>query len=248
MNRLQLRSEQQESAGCQGEREKAASLPSRALPHAIFAPLHYEPNYAYPLVVWLHGPGDNEYQLRRVMPEISMRNYVAVGPRGTSADGDGFTWCEDGLRATEQAVFESIEVVTARFNIARHRVFLAGYCAGGTMALRLGLLHPGSFAGALSISGPFPLGTSALVRLGAARHLPLFIAQGRQSRVYTAHRTCEELRLFHAAGLSVHLRQYPCEDELTTQMLRDADAWLMEQITGIPAVQDCSDFSDGVLN
>src|SRR4051794_19841644 len=52
---------------------------------AVFAPLHYESNYAYPLLVWLHGPGDDESQLKRIMPLISMRNYVGVGPRGTVA-------------------------------------------------------------------------------------------------------------------------------------------------------------------
>jgi hypothetical protein len=36
----------------------------------------------------------------------------------------------------------------------------------------------------------------------------------------------------------VHLRQYPCGDELTTQMLHDLDAWLMEQVTGMPAATD----------
>ena len=50
--------------------------------HAVFAPLHYEPNYAYPLIVWLHGGGDTEQQLRRVMPFISLRNYVAVAHAG----------------------------------------------------------------------------------------------------------------------------------------------------------------------
>ena len=32
--------------------------------------------------------------------------------------------------------------------------------------------------------------------------------------------------------MSITLRQYPCGAELTTQMLRDMDVWMMEQITG----------------
>ena len=52
---------------------------------ALFAPLHYEKNYAYPLIVWLHGPGGDEGQLKRIMPCISTRNYAAVAPRGTAA-------------------------------------------------------------------------------------------------------------------------------------------------------------------
>ena len=47
--------------------------------HCLFTPLHYERNYAYPLIVWLHGPGDDERQVTRVMPLVSMRNYVGVG-------------------------------------------------------------------------------------------------------------------------------------------------------------------------
>ena len=51
--------------------------------YTLFAPLHYEPGYSYPLIVWLHGHGNDERQLVRIMPLVSMRNYVAVAPRGT---------------------------------------------------------------------------------------------------------------------------------------------------------------------
>jgi hypothetical protein len=44
--------------------------------------------------------------------------------------------------------------------------------------------------------------------------------------------------LFHTAGMAIHLRQYPCEDELTTQMLHDLDTWLMEQVTGVSTEAD----------
>ena len=46
-----------------------------------------------------------------------------------------------------------------------------------------------------------------------------------------AKRRSTRLRLFHAAGLSIVLRQYPCGQELTEQMLRDVDRWIIEQIT-----------------
>ena len=35
-------------------------------PHSLLAPVHYEPNYAYPLVIWLHGPCGHEREIRRV--------------------------------------------------------------------------------------------------------------------------------------------------------------------------------------
>ena len=207
------------------------------LPFSLFTPLHYERNYAYPLVVWLHGPHDDERQLHRIMPLLSMRNYAAIGPRATCLYGDdqrGFHWGnhEGALLGAEERVFDCIDQATKKLNIASNRVFLAGFESGGTMAFRIGLRNPHAFAGVLSVGGPFPLGQSALTNLSRARRLPLFIAQGRDAENYPVDRICEELRLFHIAGLHVSLRQYPCGDELTTKMLSDMDAWIMEQVTG----------------
>jgi len=207
------------------------------LPYTLFAPLHYEPNYAYPLVIWLHGPGDDERQLLRVMPLVSMRNYVSVGPRAPRAmagDQPGHQWPTSGvgLGTAAQSVFECLEIVKQKFHVAPHRVFLAGYQSGGTMAFRVGLAHPRRFAGILSLGGPFPTGDTPLAHLKEARGLPLFIAQGRSSEIYPVETTCDELRLFHAAGMHVTLRQYPCGDELNTQMLHDMNVWMMEQVTG----------------
>jgi phospholipase/carboxylesterase len=205
---------------------------------ALFAPLHYERNYAYPLVVWLHGPGDDERQLCRVMPHISLRNYVGVGIRGGSEPEPGelgFRWQQqpEAIAVAEQRVFDAIEVASQRYHVADDRIFLAGYQCGGTMALRLGLQFPHKFAGVLSVGGEFPTGLAPLSRLRQVRRLPLLIAQGRDSEVYSQQRTCEELRLFHAAAMHVTLRQYPCGDELTTKMLHDMDVWMMERITGV---------------
>lgn len=206
------------------------------LHYTLFAPLHYEPNYAYPLVIWLHGPGDDERQLLRVMPSVSMRNYVSIGPRATRRMDDGapgYQWDADNCDAfaAEQSVFECLDVIHEKFHVANHRIFLAGYQCGGTMAFRIGLKYPQRFAGALSLGGPFPTGNTPLASLDEARKLPLFIAQGRSSEIYPVEKTCDELRLFHSAGMHVTLRQYPCGDELNTQMLHDMNGWMMEQIT-----------------
>ncbi|HEY4234466.1 MAG TPA: PHB depolymerase family esterase, partial [Lacipirellulaceae bacterium] len=130
-------------------------------PHATFAPIHYERGYAYPLVVWLHGPLGNEQQLRRVMPLVSMRNYVAVAPRGTSGDRvrrSAFSWqqTETDVEEAEDRVFECVATAARRFNVHPRRVFLAGLGCGGTMALRVAWNHPEQFAGVATIGGPLP--------------------------------------------------------------------------------------------
>jgi phospholipase/carboxylesterase len=211
---------------------------SQGLHYSLFAPLHYEQNYAYPLVIWLHGPGDNERQLQRVMPLVSMRNYVSIGPRAPHrVEGGefGYQWTQSDsdVFTAEQCVFECVNLVAERFNIAAGRIFLAGYQCGGTMAFRLGLKHPQRFAGVLSLGGPFPSGNTPLAFLEDARRLPLFITQGRYSTMYPVETTCQELRLFHSAGMHVTFRQYPCGDDLLPQMLHDMNVWIMDRVTGV---------------
>lgn len=218
---------------------------SRNAPHAIFAPLHYEAGYAYPLLVWLHGPGDDERQLMRIMPMVSMRNFVAVAPRGVCGARDGtpgYGWqqSDEAISLAEARIFDSIEMVGRKFHVAPGRIFIAGFDAGGTMAFRLALSHPRGFAGAVSIGGPLPNGRSPFGNLVEARRVPLFLAVGRDSQQYPPSQACEHLRLLHTAGLSVTLRQYPVGHVLTPQMLGDVDRWIIEQITAGSAASDAS--------
>jgi len=208
---------------------------------AAFVPLHYESNYAYPLIVWLHGPGDDERQLFEIMPLVSQRNYVAVAPRGLRIAGQqpgeevwGWPQTSEHISQAEQRIFDSIETVCRKLHVAPARVFLAGSEAGGTMAFRAAMNYPARFAGVLSLGGPFPSGQTPLGQWTAARSLAVFLAIGRDSLQYPPVRACDDLRLFHAAGISVTLRQYPCGPLLSRQVLGDMDRWIMEQIAASP--------------
>ncbi|MBL9094134.1 MAG: hypothetical protein JNL96_23145 [Planctomycetaceae bacterium] len=215
-------------------------------PSTIFGPVHYEPNYAYPLLVWLHGGGQNERQLVKIMPLVSLRNYVAVAPRGTSrydrrgespAARQAFTWGrnEGEFDAAEARVFDLIEEVRRQYHISRRKIFLAGAEVGGTTALRIALSHPDRFAGALSLGGVFPTGCAPLARLVEARRLPIFMAHGRDDALFSETAVRAQLRLFHAGGLQVSIRQYPGDSSPAPRMLADADRWMMDIVTGSAA-------------
>jgi phospholipase/carboxylesterase len=180
-------------------------------------------------VVWLHGAGGDERQLDRVIPHVSLRNYAAVGPR---AAGAVWEQTHAGIAHAERVIFESIEAAASRLNVAPQRIFLAGYQDGGVMALRVALRHPRRFAGAATLCGPFPRGLHPLACWKELRNLSLMLMYGREGRTYSIEAMCRDLELFHTAGLQVALRQYPCGDEITTTMLNDLDAWIMEQVTG----------------
>jgi len=203
--------------------------------HCLFAPIHYEQGYSYPLIVWLHGPASNEQELRDVMPRVSVRNYVAIAPRGTNQTADlrgAFEWDQTSYSIGEayERVQHCIETAQDRFHIHPDRIFVAGYAEGGTMALRLGLEHPNKFAGAISLGGPLPTGECPLKRISEARKLPLLLSVSPDQEKFPLSRAMDNVRLLHSAGASLSLRLYPAGDELTTAMFSDVDNWIMEQV------------------
>ena len=208
-----------------------------ATEYSLFRPMHYEPNYAYPLVIYLHGPRGSQRQLDDLMPALSARNYTAIAPQGIlQHPRSGYCWGTAPTAREVTVAFDRvmacIDVASEKLSIHPDRVFLVGYGCGGTMAMRLALKAPSLLAGAASLCGGFPIGEAPLSNLRNCRKLPLWLAAGREGKRYTIEQSCEELRLFHAAGMSVSLRQYPGGDDVDTNMLRDLNSWMMERITG----------------
>src|SRR5262249_18470032 len=140
MNRLALVSETTFMAPSQATDEYKSQLDAAPrhrfargfdLPYATFAPMHYEERYAYPLIVWLHDSDSNEQELRQVMPLVSMRNFVAIAPRGTcegSRLGGRFEWRQSGdsIEAAHTRIADCVAIAEERFNIHPKRIFLVG--------------------------------------------------------------------------------------------------------------------------
>jgi len=239
-----------------------ASLPANTRqthPHILFAPMHYEPKYAYPLLVWLHGTGGDERQIMRIMPIVSMRNYVAVAPRGLPMEQptgspsfdlsvsaimqrpkEQYDWLllPDNLTNIEQRVFDCIAVAQERCNVASHRIFIAGFGTGGTAALRLATLFPEHFAGAASFGGEIPPGN----RIFPSWHMtqPLSILLGVDESV--PDHACRIMELFYTAGVVTTMQEYPDTTTLTPEMLQDLNRWMM-QIVCQPAEMNVEVFS-----
>jgi phospholipase/carboxylesterase len=211
---------------------------------ALFAPIHYERRYAYPLLVWLHGHGGSERELRQLMPNVSVRNYVGASTRGAllskglSRDAaGGATWEQtpEACEAAAESVAECIEHAQRRYHIHPRRIFLAGRGVGGTMALRLALQFSLPLAGVVSLGGALPRGGCPFARVNEARKLPLMLMCARESQQYPQQQVADDLRLLHAAGCQLSIREYLCGDELYTDMFTDMDQWLMEKVCGAAA-------------
>ncbi len=209
--------------------------PEKPAHRSTFVPLHYERNYAYPLLIWLHSSGSDEQQLKQIMPKVSLRNFVAVAPRGMKdAESARTTWCQSlaGIEFAWDSVWQCMTRARKRFNIADNRVFIAGHGEGGTMAMRLAFSHPDHFAGVATLGGSFPRGLRPLGRISESRDLSVLLAHNRDGETYSESQACHDIRLLHSTGVSIMLRQYPGPDEINAVMLRDLNCWLMQEITG----------------
>jgi hypothetical protein len=86
----------------------------------------------------------------------------------------------------------------------------------------------------VSLGGGVPFGATRFANLYAARSLPLLITHGRRAGHYGERKACQDLRILHAAGMALAVRQYPDENQLDDQLLGDVNRWIMEQVTDPP--------------
>ncbi len=208
-------------------------LTNRADDFSLFVPMHYEKNYAYPLIVWLHSDGETSSEVHRIMPQTSMRNFVGVAPQSPVGNFQaGYFWEQeaDTIDMAHDSILAAIDSACSRFNIASRRIFIGGAGAGGTMAFRIGLERPELFSGVISIDGPIPDGQKPFGQWSECRELPVFWAHGRQSQNFAQDTLCQQLRLLHIAGFSVTLRQYPSQCCLSSKTFSDMNKWIMETI------------------
>lgn len=212
----------------------------RRMPVRTFLPTGYEPNYAYPLLVFFHGHGGNEEQVLRLAPRLSRRNYICIGLRGPQLIGPrpdgrlGFAWDMAGQddSMVEDCVLRAVEQARRSYHIHSERIYLAGFREGATLAYRLGLLYPERFAGVIALNGAMPRRGGPLLRLPEVRQLRVLIGHGIANAVCPLTLAKADHRLLYTAGLDVRLHTYPATHRLHPHMLRDVNRWIMEQCNG----------------
>lgn len=217
-------------------------LAARRFPVRTFLPTGYEPNYAYPLLVFLHGQGGSDEQVLRLAPRLSRRNFICIGLRGPQllgvrADGRlGFSWGIDGEHDAliEDYVLRAVEQTRRSYHVHSERIYLAGFREGADPAYRLVLSAPERFGGILSFNGCTPRRGRPLLRLPEVRHLRVFIGHGIANAVVPLTMAETDYRLFYAAGLPVRMCTYPTNHRLHPDMLRDVNRWMIQSITDSP--------------
>lgn len=208
----------------------------RRLPLRTFLPTGYEPNYAYPLLVFFHGHGGSEEQVLRLAPRLSRRNYICIGLRGPRTVGlrpdgrIGYSWGADLAASSlvEDYMLRAVEQTRRNYHVHSERIYLAGFCEGATQAYRLALTFPDKIAGVVSLNGCMPRQGRPLLRLPEARQLRVLIGHGIANAMIPLSLARQDHRLLWSAGLDVQMHTYPSTHRLHPHMLRDIDRWIMQ--------------------
>ena len=209
-------------------------------PVRTFLPTDYQPRYAYPLVVLLHGNGGSEERAAKLAPQLSRRNYICISLRGTQSLGtraDGrpaFGWgnapADDDL--VQDYLLNAVEQTRRTYHVHSERVYLAGVSEGAEVAYRVGLGMADQIAGVIALNGQIPKPTgSPLFRLSAIRRFPVLIGHGTSNLDVPYASAERDYRLLYTAGADVRLIGYPTNHKIHPNMLRDVNRWIMGGVT-----------------
>lgn len=201
-----------------------------------FMPTGFVSTYEYPLIVFLHREGNNEQQIKKLMPHLSRRNYICMGLRGTvpmyREDGrQGFGWNSEAGLSTDLEDYALAAIADAydRLPVHADRIFLAGVGEGAAQAYRLAFSMPNKFAGVIALNSKLPK-NGPLWRLNQTRKLPVFMGHGQANRDIPLAQARQDHRLLYTAGMEVDFKSYATTDKIHPAMLRDVDRWIMNRI------------------
>ncbi|MGB3288197.1 MAG: dienelactone hydrolase family protein [Burkholderiaceae bacterium] len=217
---------------------------STALLEAIEIETGPQPRHA---VIWLHGLGADGHDFAPIVPELALREGLAVRfvfPHAsirpvTINNGMAMrAWYdillpdlvrhedEAGLRASQQAV----EALIARENqrgIPSENIVLAGFSQGCAMTLQTGLRHPAKLAGLVGLSGYLPLAsTVAAERHPANQDTPIFLAHGTMDPVVVLPRAEASRQALQGLGYRLSWKTYPMPHSVCQEEVADISAFL----------------------
>lgn len=203
-------------------------------PMSVYLPENYEPGYAYPLVIWLHGDGGSEEDIQLVMPLVSERNYIGMAIRAPSE-----SWGEAvhaGTREFEEDLHATVCRLRSQLHVHSERIYLAGFGAGATMAMQTLLNRPEWFAGAAMMGGQIPSAPYPVAQLNGLRGKRVFWTAGDSDRSIPVESTGHALRMLHVAGMQTTIRTFEGGHQIVGGMLDGLNHWIMQGISSATLV------------
>jgi len=169
----------------------------------IREPEDADPAEPAPVLLVLHDDGGRPEEAANAWADAAeARDMVLVAPSAIRRIGSGFEWRHED--ESEWVLLEALAAVERRRPIDRSRIFVGGFEAGGTSALRLALRDPEFFAGLVLVTPRWDEAFGADRPPTDAEPPPVYITGGaRDPRMPGA---IEVARALKKSGVRVHAR------------------------------------------
>lgn len=203
-------------------------------------------------VVWLHGLGADGNDFAPIVPELRLRDSLAVRfvfphapvqPVTINRGMEMRSWYdilvpnlvrledEKGIRQSERAVDALIQREVAR-GIPTEKIVLAGFSQGCAMTLHTGLRAPYKLAGLMGLSGYLPLIDMADTEHHSANtNTPIFMAHGTHDPVVTLDRAEASHQKLTSLGYQVQWHTYPMQHSVCPEEISDISVFLNKVLT-----------------
>ena len=156
-----------------------------SIDYRYFSPVKENDNTKYPLVIWLHGMGDGEYDGKQVLgsgidnwtsDDFQSRFKGSAGafifvPR--SIEEEKLYWTDELVYPLRAAIDDFIE--ENKENIDIQRIYIGGYSMGGKMTLKMATAYPDMFAAIFPICPAWIPGAEAIKYL---KDTPVWMVSG----------------------------------------------------------------------
>ena len=145
-------------------------------------PKNYKPQQSMPLLIALHGSGDNMLAFFDLFkPVTDSTGYVLLAVQGLRRYDSGFGWSWD--KNGEISILTCLDIIRQQVHIDQNRIFILGFSSGGKMAYRIVTAHAIIFKGLALLSAPLS-GEDIVDSPWHLGHMRVFIGRGDHEQKY----------------------------------------------------------------
>jgi poly(3-hydroxybutyrate) depolymerase len=197
----------------------------------LFVPAGIAPEQKIPLLVTLHGSGQNAETYVSALKDLAGKERIAiVGP----ASNDTVHWAtpEDG----PLFLHDIIEQVAAKVSIDGRRVFLFGHSAGAVFALQMAALESEYFAAAAAYAGSLDPKYFNIFDY-ATRKIPYLVVIGTQDQFFPLDEVRATRDALKSRGFPVEYLEMPGQTHNYGRSAKEINgkAWEFLQKNPLPA-------------
>jgi predicted peptidase len=200
----------------------------------LYVPRAYQPDQAWPLLLFLHGSGEggNDVELvrREGLPKLLEHNpdfpFIVISPQNPK----DVPWADD-LRELNAL----IDHVQAEYHIDPKRISITGLSMGGYGTWQLASRYPQRFAALVPIAGGYDYYNPGVPprNICALKDVPVWVFHGEKDEIVELSRAQPLVEALQQCGGNVTFTLYPDADHRATWERAYADPelyrWLAEQ-------------------